>query len=63
MTKEEAISELSLLRVNVERLLSNLRETPSAFSQRERNHKILIYERRIEALTFAIEATTDVITQ
>lgn len=63
MTREEAIAELTLLRTNVERLLGDIRERPSAFSHRERNHKMFLYERRIEALTFAIEAITDVITQ
>ena len=59
MTREDAIAELTLLRTNVEQFLENLRDGHSAFSQKERSQKMLAYERRIEALTFAIEALED----
>ena len=55
MTREDAIAELTLLRTNVEQTLENLRDGHSAFSQKERSQRMLAYERRIEALTFAIE--------
>ncbi len=58
MTREEAITELRLLRANVERLLSSIRED-TQLSQKWRNEKIGVYGRRIEALTFAIETLED----
>lgn len=58
MTRDEAIAELTLLRANVELLLSNIRADMS-LSQRWRNEKIMLYEQRIEALTFAIEVLED----
>ena len=58
MTRAEAITELQLLRTNTERLLGDIR-ADNKLSQKWRNEKILMYERRIEALTFAIEALED----
>ena len=54
MTKAEAITELQLLRTNAERVLGDIR-ADNKLSQKWRNEKLVQYERRIEALTFAIE--------
>ena len=53
MTREEAIQELKLIRVNVGRIMDDVRN--DSRSQKWRNEKLVAYERRIEALTFAIE--------
>ena len=58
MTREEALTELELIRTNVERLLQDIRND-SSLSQRFRAEKMAAYKRRIEALTFAIEALED----
>ena len=58
MTRDEAITELQTLRANVGRVLDDIRND-GALSQKWRNEKIILYERRIEALTFAIEVLED----
>ena len=58
MTIEEAITELQLIQTNVARVLSDIR-ADTMVSQKWRNAKINEYERRLEALTFAIEALED----
>ena len=58
MTREEAIQELRVVYANVEKVLSEIHADASR-SQRWRNEKIDMYQRRLEALTFAIEALED----
>lgn len=57
MTRAEAIAELHLIRVNVERVMNDVRN--DSRSQKWRNERLMAYERRLEALTFAIEAIED----
>jgi len=58
VTREEAIQELQRVQTNVARVLSDVR-ADTLVSQKWRNARINEYERRFEALTFAIEALED----
>lgn len=58
MTREEAIKELQLIRTNVVRVMGDIR-ADSRSSQKWRNERLMAYECRLEALTFAIEVLTN----